>query len=124
MKFMNLIQYIESLVDKEMLRLSSSKNFSITTGDMGLILSLSYIYMKTNNSLYLKKINILLRNLSKKISGGSLLEIYQGVSGIGLGVLLLRRWRILKENPNMILKDIDNYIYRKSIIAINNYVPS
>lgn len=118
---MNLKQYIDILIERETQRLAYSKNPFLMKGDMGLVVFLSYLFGKTNEVKYIDKAKALLDSLSTKISSKSLLEIYNGVSGVGLAVLLLHHKGIIEENPDEILKNIDEYIYRKSITAVYAY---
>jgi len=118
---MTIRQYIDILIEKEIQRLDSNKDPFLMKGDMGVIVFLSYMFGKTNDFKYIDRAKALLDSLSEKISNKSLLEIYNGVSGIGLAVLLLHCKGVIEENPDKILKNIDEYIYRKSVTAVYAY---
>lgn len=114
--------FVNILIDRKIQQLNSNKDPYLMNGSMGLAVFLSILHKKTNCDSYLNKAKELLDGLSNDIQLGSVpLEIFRGLCGIGLGVVCLHAYGVIKEDPDIILNDIDNYIYKKSIDALSAY---
>lgn len=122
MKDSNLEEYIDSILEYEYSRIESNTNDPfLQKGTMGIIIFLFWAYEFTENSKYKEKADDLLDLISESISSRSLLEIYNGITGIGLGIIYLHNKGFINENLDYLLKSIDDYIYLNIVSILDDY---
>jgi lantibiotic biosynthesis protein len=94
-------------------------NFSLLSGDLGIIL-LNLHLQEYSNQSFDSSIEHLEDILSNIIIENSPFTLCTGVAGLGLFIEYIERKKWLEIDTNEILGDIDEYLYHKMIDAIKN----
>ena len=114
---------LNEIIAGEDARLKASDNPYLETGFMGSALALFYLYKITKDNKLLNiaedHLEMMRHTLKNKIS----LEINNGLSGIGLGITWLVEEKFISGDLNVILKEIDDMIYRYCVESISEYNP-
>lgn len=117
----NLKNYIDALIHHELERLKKEPDPFLRTGEMGLALFLFGMYDFTGEESYKCIANKLLDSISSHIPPKSPLEIYEGVTGIGLAIMFCHHRGYIYEDIDEVLSDIDDYLYKNAIKAVEKY---
>lgn len=117
----NFKEYIDYVLKKEYQRLASAENPFLMSGDIGMALFLYYLQSKTDDVKYTDMAKKILDNIVSKISNKSSLEIFNGVTGVALSVILLNNKGFVDDNIDDVLGDIDDYVYRRTVEVLEKY---
>lgn len=116
-----VINYIDNIINGEIARIKSSKDPFLKHGEMGIALSLFGIHDLTGWKKYKSLASYILNNLNKHIPSKPALEIYQGITGIGLAIIFCKNKGYIEDNIDDLLAEIDNYVYKYSVSALQKY---
>lgn len=105
-------KHTNRIIDCELRKLSTHKDPFLKNGYMGLCLFLFGMYELTATERYFDLAQQCLRISCSSIKRRSRVNITNGLSGIGLSVLLLHKKGYIKGSLQAILKSIDDEIYR------------
>lgn len=109
----------DEIIRKE-LRHIKNENIFLQHGAMGHCIFWFWYARKTGNVEYEKDAMLNLETVYESVSTKSFLEINNGLAGIGLGICYLIENNYIEGEPDRLLKDIDDHIYRTVICGIDN----
>lgn len=112
-------KYIDHIIAREANRLRNQHDPFIRNGCMGLCLFLFNMYELTANIKYYNLAQNFLRIACSSIKRNSKVNITDGLSGIGLGIIYLYKKGYFTGNLYEILKSIDEEIYKNVIKSID-----
>ncbi|MDE5561208.1 MAG: hypothetical protein K2J00_05320 [Bacteroidaceae bacterium] len=112
-------KYINYIIACETNRLKAQNDPFIKHGYMGMCLFLFEMYEITLSESYYKSAQNFLQLSCASIKRGSKVNVFDGLSGIGLAVVYLHKKKYITGNIYQILKNIDNEIYRNVINEID-----
>ena len=103
-----------TLDTKALLQRTRKQDFplSLSTGKMGICLSLYILGKKLNNKTYQSDAFDLLNDILENIDRIASLDIKHGITGIGIGLNYLLSNKYIEGDINYILKDMDNLILK------------
>lgn len=111
--------YIESVIKHELTRINASPDPFIQHGLMGICIFLFWYSRHSNHKkFYDLAIKLLERDLNT-LSNNHYLEFNNGITGIGLALQYLNENGYINENITILLKEIDDHIYKESIKGIS-----
>lgn len=114
-------KYIDNIIRQELERLKEDKDPFLKTGRMGLSLFLFRMSDFTGVHHYRTLAHNLLDSISSSIPTKCPLEIYNGITGIGLAIMFCRDKGYITDDMDDLLKEIDNYVYKYSIKGLELY---
>ena len=109
-------------IDKKIIDLKSYNSTGLADGKMGSVIYFFLIGRITQNKVYKKKAESLMRDISKDINNKKVFDIKTGLAGFGLGINYLIENKFMQGNINATLKDVDSILFREiySTTPINN----
>lgn len=109
----------DEIIRKELHHIKN-ENIFLQHGAMGHCIFWFWYARKTGNVEYEKDAMLNLETVYESVSTKSFLEINNGLAGIGLGICYLIENNYIEGEPDRLLKDIDDHIYRTVICGIDN----
>lgn len=115
---------LDEVILGEDTRLKNLNDPFLETGFLGSAIALFYLYRINNNDNILSDLaesylNCMRKTLKDKIS----LEINNGLSGVGLGLTWLVEEGYISGDLNIILKEIDDRIYKYCVKSLSEFNP-
>jgi len=108
----NKTMEITSLLDKKVFDLKDGYPIGLADGKMGLCIYYYYIGRIFNNTDYKQKAELLIDEVFEQIKITKILDIKNGLGGIGLGIEYLIENKYVAGDSNDILADIDNTLFK------------
>lgn len=101
-------------LNKDLLYSLKEETYSLglANGKMGVCIYFYYLSRITQNAEYEKKAANILDEIFEKISMVNSIDVKNGLAGIGLGINYLIENNYVQGNINVILKDIDDVIFK------------
>lgn len=112
----NIIEQIENL-NVKLFRLLPSMPLGLFNGKMGYTLYFYILSRYTKNVEYENIARELLDDIYTKISDIEGIDFETGLAGVGMGLRYLIKEKYVSGNINVILRDVDDFIFRK----LNDY---
>lgn len=114
---------LQDIIIGENSRLIKSEDPFLETGFMGSSIALFYLYRLKNEDRFLKMAESHLDLMRNALKDKKSLEINNGLSGVGLGLTWLVEQGFISGDLNLILKDIDDIIYKYCVRSFTEYNP-
>lgn len=112
-------KYIDDIISKEVFRTRKEKNPFLKSGSVGLCLFLFRLYEQTTHSKYRDRAQEILKQSCSLLKRGLAVNIADGLSGIGLGILYAYEKGYITGNIYDVLKNLDSEIYRSVMYTID-----
>jgi len=109
----NKLLEIIALLDKKIFDLKEGYPIGLADGKMGHCIYYYYIGRISDNNEYKQKAELLINDIFEKIKMIKMLDIKNGLAGIGLGVEYLIDNKYATGNSNNILEDVDNELFKQ-----------
>ena len=108
----NKITGITAILDKKIFDLKEGYPIGLADGKMGLCIYYYYIGRIFNNTDYKQKAELLIDEVFEQIKMIKILDIKNGLGGIGLGIEYLIENKYVAGDSNHILREIDNELFK------------
>ena len=112
---------IESILRIEIERAERENDISLSTGLMGICTFLFWFSRTFNKKCYAKIAHEKLNLINSSISMQMPLDAENGLSGIGIGYAYLLKESFINDDPDVLLKALDNHIYKIVMQGLTKY---
>lgn len=112
---------LKEFISGEDFRLRKSDNPFLETGYMGSAIALFSMYRIKQDGFFLSMAEYHLALMRETLKDKVALEINNGLTGVGLGITWLVEEGFLSGDLNSILKEMDDRVYKYSVMSFNEY---